>query len=145
MGVEGWVVLVVVVVWCCGGWVGLGGGVPSICRWNLSQFKGPGAAKKLSKTWTARVPGWRAASCSLSVFHCGDTQGCNIAPLLLLQWENVTEEIEPGNCQHWIFFFCPYEKGSVVLRRGYIFFFLFFSCSFLFFTCKQMVKITKKT
>lgn len=27
MGVEGWVVLVVVVVvWCCGGWVGLGGG-----------------------------------------------------------------------------------------------------------------------
>lgn len=144
MGVEGWVVLVVVVVWCCGGWVGLGGGVPSICRWNLSQFKGPGAAKKLSKTWTARVPGWRAASCSLSVFHCGDTQGCNIAPLLLLQWENVTEEIEPGNCQHWIFFFCPYEKGSVVLRRGY-FFFLFFSYSFLFFTCKQIVKITKKT
>ena len=100
--------MVVVVLW----WVGRGdgcvcvwgGGVPSICRWNLSQFKGPGAAKKLSGTWTARVPGWRAASCSLSVFHCGDTQGCNIAPLLL-QWENVTEEIEPGNCQHWIFFF----------------------------------------
>lgn len=100
-----------VVLWWVG-WVG-GGGVPSICRWNLSQFKGPGAAKKLSKTWTARVPGWRAASCSLSVFHCGDTQGCNIAPLLLLQWENVTEEIEPGNCQHWIFFFVRMKKDPL--------------------------------
>lgn len=79
MGVEGW-----------------GGGFP-ICLWDLSE---PGAAKKLSKIWTT---GWRTASCSLSVFHCGNTQGCNIAPLLF-QWDNVTEEIEPGNCLHCIFF-----------------------------------------
>lgn len=131
--------------WWCGVVVGgLGwGGVPSICRWNLSQFKGPGAAKKLSKTWTARVPGWRAASCSLSVFHCGDTQGCNIAPLLLLQWENVTEEIEPGNCQHWIFFFWSVWKRIRCAEKG-----IFFSYSlvtlFYFLPANKWWKLQKK-